>query len=250
MKITYPTKQRWYKSVVQDPLSQYGKKNQKRIRATVSREDSSHITHTFEKLSTDFLDWFTPYYTKIIGSKNNAIVHDLYKATLGNEKRISEYWALTIFENNVKIGASIIGIRAERIMIAFKAHEPRWQSTSLQSTPSLYSDYVACTYAYELKKDFISHGQDRNLYGMNSSIGLAAFKLSTGYHPCLLEKSEAYETEIIDTTNIHLDTLVLEHPIEGDKIKKAYLFTTPENETKYTQITQYPKLLKVEVIHI
>ena len=249
MKITYPTKLRWYKPVVTDPLELYGKKNQKRIRSTIKKEHDVGISHSFEKLDEDFLSWFTPYYTDIIGNKKNAVVHDLYQATLGNETRISEYWALTLYENGTVVGASIIGIRTERIMIAFKAHENRWRTPSLQSSPSLYSDYIACSYAHKLKKDYISHGQDRNLYGMNSNIGLAVFKLSTGYYPCLLEKSETYTTEILDTSTITTDTLILEHPIDGDMIKKSYLFTSPENEAKYTQLAQYSNLLEVEVGH-
>ncbi len=248
MKMTYIPFQRWLKPVVASPEELYGAKNAKRIRSTLPRISDFNIRHEFKKLDVDFLDWFTPIYEKTIGSKNNPVVHKLYEATLGNSSRKSEYWSLTLFENDLPIGGTIIGIRDDRIMIAFRTFETRWVEGTLQASPALYAEYLASKYAYDLNKKIISHGKDRNPYGLNASIGLAIYKLSVGYCPYKLDDNETPLPTDIDTDTLDSDALILHLPGADNKITHATLVTTKETAENYSQLHSYRNLLSIETI--
>ena len=248
MNIAYSPFVRWIKPVVAEPETLYGKKNQKRIRSTLARVSEHEIEHEFRPLDEAFLEWFTPLYEETIGAKQNAAVHDLHKMTLGNTESLSEYWCLTLTQSGAYIGGTIIGVREDKIMIAYRTYQQKWNGElTLQGNPSLYTEYLASAWAYELGKDFISHGKDRNPYGMNAAIGLAIFKLSVGCKAYILEESKDYLREEIDTTTIGEDSLILHYPEHGDEILEATLLCTQETEMKYSQLTGYTEQLRVNI---
>ena len=252
MIINYTDKQIWRKEAVKNPEFLYSHKNLKRIRSTLRRLERDKVSYDFKALDTEFIDWFTPFYKEQIGKKQNAKLFDIFSTTLGNPQVGQTYMSLLVYMNNEPVGGSIVTINEEFLGLIYRAFLPKWPASSLQASPSLYADYVTSLLAFEHGKSQISHGKDRNLFGIHSSIGQVIYKLSVGYSPRTprLKTSESHNILNLHSNNIQTDTLVLEYPPTGDIIEKAYLFTTPENETKYKQITQYPELLKVEVIHI
>jgi hypothetical protein len=252
MIINYLEKHIWRKDAVSEPEQLYGKKNSKRIRSILPRVDSQDIRFEFLPLDGSFLGWFTPFYKEHIGSKKNAQIHDLYAQTLGKAEHVYEYWSLTIFEKDKPVGGSIIFTNNELLMLAYRAFLPKWEFGSLQASPSLYADYITSKIAFETGKRQVSHGKDRNLYGINSSIGQAIYKLSVGYIPQIPKPKENEVSTIltIDTDDIMVDSLLFHLPEKGERITHATLLTHRASEQDYMQMRQYPDLIKVDTVFI
>lgn len=247
MLIPFAPKHHWYKDVMEKPELLFGDKNRKRILSTIPKVDDHNISYELAQLDQSFLNWFTPVYINAIGAKPNAMVHNLYEATIGNIESLSEYWSFTLYQNNEILGATIFGIREDRIMIAFKTYQQKWLSGTLQANPTLYSEYILAKFAHDKGKELMSHGTDRNPYGINAGIGLATFKLSTGYRPSVPKTVFETGSEIFDTSTISEDVLLLHFPESEQLITEATLFTTPEAVDTYTQLLRYPERLHVHV---
>ena len=251
MLIKYTEKQVWRKPVMKNPEELYSRGNQKRIRSTMKKVLECKISHIFEPLSQNFLSWFTPMYTELIGKKSNAIVYDLFEKTLNNNLNGNDFLGMTVCLNNTPVGGAIINMYEELFMISYRAFLPKWPSGTLQSSPSLYAEYVTAKEAFAKHKHQVSHGKDRNLFGINSNIGQLMYKLSVGYKPQLPINKVAQKNEvlILDTQNVKQDVVVLQYPDEGLYITKAILVASRETEAKYNQLLQYPKQLEVQVIY-
>lgn len=247
--ITYSPYHRWLKPAVQNPESLYSSSNEKRLRSTLRHVSGYDISHEFKPLDITFLEWFIPMYDKTIGNKQNAVVHDVYETTLGNKNSLSEYWSLSLYEHGQPIGGTILGIRADRVMIVYRIYNQKWTKATLQANPSIYSEYLVSKYTFDTHKHFISHGKDRNPYGLNANIGLAIFKLSVGCSPSIVLDNDEYRPKTINPLTISTDALILHYPTTSDKITEATLITTKESEEKHAQINHYPDLLKVTTMY-
>lgn len=250
MKIPYAEKQTWRKETVELPETLYSRKNVKRIRSTIAKLEENAISYEFKKLSVDFLDSFTPLYRDLIGKKRNANLHDLYEKTLNNPNSSYEYLSLGITMGRTALGGAILLSSSDIFMIAYRAFLPKWPHGSLQASPSLLADYLIAQTAYKLGKKHISHGKDRNLYGLNSEIGQLTYKLSVGYAPKLpIATNESSIKLNIDISTIKSDCVILQYPDTGNDIHRAMLITSHENEKEYSQLLNYPERLKVDVFY-
>lgn len=249
MEIRYSKFHRWYKPVIENPTELFGTKIQKRVLSSLARIDQTDtISYTIEPLDEDYINWFTPLYEAMLSEKDRAVVYDVYASTIGNEDSKSEYWGLTLFEGDQRIGGTIFGVREEKIMTVYKTYNYSWNQETLQAGPTIMAEYYLCKYAFEIGKNQISHGKDRNPYGVNAAIGLATFKLSLGYRANILASSEDYVVETANTDSFKQDTLILNFPKDGQEITKATLVTTNETKNKYAQLLSYSELLAIDVV--
>lgn len=246
MKLRYATTHKWIETITADPLSELGKNNKSRIRSTVKNLLSADIKHEIKPLDQSILDWFVPLYLERIGSKENPKVFDIYGTTLGKESKY-KYFALILFEDGEPIGATIFSERKNLLSIAYRIFPNQWKNHSLQANPSLYTEYLLNQYGWERGYKKLSHGRDRNPYGLNSHIGLAIFKLSVGCKAFL--PSVDCMVDEIDLDEINEDILILVYPEDGDQITNAILYVKDDNFYKYDQVTKYPNRLAVEVIY-
>lgn len=215
----------------------------------LSRLQDLDINIEINDIDNNFLHWFQPLYEAEIGSKKNPLVFDLKEKILNNQSEHNHYHSLTLTENGEAVGGLIFIMKETELMIAYRVLKHTWIfNKTLPATPSLYTDYILGLYAHKHNLLTFSHGKDRNPHGLNSSIGLAAFKLSVG---CSAYKAKDYEEKQMDTDEIKEDCFVLALPEEGDtnKIEKAYLITSQETELKWNQVTNYPEQLGVEVVY-
>ncbi len=251
MDIHYAAKQIWRKPTAINPEIFYSKKNTKRIRSTLSRLAEYQVSYTFVPLSEEFLHWFSPLYIELIGQKRNATLHNLHEKTLGNPTPPLEYMALTVTMGDTVLGGAIVSINGDRLMIAYRAFLPKWPTGSLQASPSLYADYVIAKIAHTLGKQQISHGKDRNLFGINSDIGQLIYKLSVGYRPQLPAQSsnEPHEVLTINTDEITENTVILHYPEVGELITNATLVTKRQDEELYSQLFHYSEQLAVTILY-
>lgn len=246
MHIFYPSEHNWIEPILEDPVSGLGKKNQARVRSSLRKLPDTTVSSTVEPLTQSILDWFTPLYTEQIGQKSNPKIHDLYANTIGKDVPYT-YHALIVKENGRPVGATIFSKRTHILSIAYRIYPRDWKQNTLQASPSLFAEYLINRYAFECGYKKLSHGKDRNPYGINANIGLALFKLSVG---CLAYLPTAgYEVRGLDLTTVSEDILVFEMPAEGIKrITKGYLCVSKESLQKYDTVTKYPKQILIEVI--
>lgn len=245
MILPYATGHRWVKPVTSDPLNDFGKNTRARLRSTLGKIDANHITHRIESLDTHFLDWFLPLYETRINEKANPHIFDIREKTLGSAKP-EKYFSLALYEHGVAVGATIFSLSKTRLTIAYRTYRTTWYNALLAANPSAYTEYLICKHAAEMSKQTIIHGKDRNPYGVNSSIGLAYFKLSAG---CIPMKPRTFEVCEIDTDTLTVDALILKYPGDTEShISEAYLVASPEGIQKWEQITKYPEHLNVTIL--
>ncbi len=246
MQVTFPSHHRWQRSVSSDPLEHFSPRTRGKIRTAVLKLPNAHITHEIKPLEQDFFELFLPMHVAHLGRKDNVIAHDVVTNTLGNTINKFPYYSLSLFEQREFIGGIIFSIRTDRISFAYRVFLPTWKQAPLKISPAYIGEYLIALYAHKHNLPFISHGQDRNPYGLNADIGLATFKLSAGCSAFSVSKAAV---TTIETDDITQDCLILEQPTDGKAIKKAYLVTNRETEQKYLQVTKYPNQLLVEVLY-
>lgn len=247
MMITHSTHHRWHREVPEDPLTLYSSKNQRRLQSALSKLDQYDIVSKIELLNDDFIDWFQTFYEQTIADKPNAWIHNIRESSQMKEY-IENYYSLTLTEKNKTIGGAVFSLRNTGLLaISFRAFLHKWQYATLQVTPSLLTDFFLAEFAYKHGKKIFSQGLDRNPYGLNSSIGLANFKLMVGCIAKLPVNPEYTETDI---SNLQQDTLIMLPPEHGDVIQNALLICAPENQQKYKQLISYPERLQVEIQHL
>lgn len=244
MKIAYADNHKWVKKISTDILTDLGSNAAKKIRKILNEIEQHEISHTIEPLDEAFITWFEPLYVKRINGKSNPNVYDIRATTLHRSHAKYPYHSLTLYEKGVPVGGTIFTIREDRVSLVYRAFQPTW-SFPHRCSPALLAEYIITEYTQKLGKDTLVHGSDKNLYGVNSDIGMAVFKLSTGCHPELQKK---YSVTEIDLSTFDSDVLVLELPQQGTRITTAYLYASEACAEKYAQLFKYEKDL--HVIHV
>lgn len=246
MSIDYTKSHYWLKSFTLDTLEPYSKSNREKLKSTIKRYSEYEIEYEVVPMTEEILTWFTPLYNEIISSKSNPVLHDIKSNTMSGKR---PYFALIMKQSGVNIGATLFSVKDWYVSIAYRVYPNNWNNEiKLRSNPSLLSDYFLSEYTKSLDIKCISHGLDRNPYGINSHIGLASFKLSIGCRAFI----PSIEAEIFsfDENNITTDTLILHRPSEKIRISEATLYVIEENIDKYSHVTKYPDLLKVNIVPI
>lgn len=242
MILTIPNKVSWQKDITANSLEHYSKNIAKRIGKTQLQSSRDGITYEVKELTKDLLDWFTPIYNEKISGKNSPVVSDLYTTTQNNPDK--NYQILIVSENDVRVGGVIFSVTQNDLNIAYKIFSDSWISSTLPASPSLYADYLLTVYGFKTGKTMISHGKDRNGYGKTSSIGLAIFKISLGYKPCLPKKFIQSE---VNTSNIDCDSLYFVNT-DNPKELVGNLFTTPLTQEKWSRLNSYQDCVTINWI--
>ncbi len=247
MQVTYPSHHCWERDVSDNPYNHFSPRTAGKIRTALALCAETGVTYHIAPLDEGFLNQFVPLYTAHIGNKANAMLHDIYANTLGKEVPTFPYFCLSLYEQGEFIGGTIFSLRPQRISFAYRTFNTTWKQAPLKITPAYISEYLLAEFSCQHALNYISHGKDRNPYGLNAGIGLAIFKLSVGCRATVAKKSEL---KTLDTSTLTEDVLILAAPkAEETAITHAYLITSRENEHKYLQATKYPELLTVEVLY-
>ena len=247
MQVTLPSHHSWKKDISSGIEIDFSGRAAKKIHAALPILEENNISYTIQPLTEDFFVDFMPLYTEHIGNKQNALLYDVKDKTLFNTTHSFPYYSFSLFESGVFIGGTIFSLRTDTISYAYRTFNNIWKHANIKASPAMIGEYVIAQFASAQGKKFLSHGKDRNPYGLNAAIGLATFKLSVGCRPSVGKENE-YTIQTIDTDTVSSDCLMLELPKEGQAITKAYLVTSPENLEKYIQVTKYPDQLMVEVL--
>jgi len=248
MKITFAKTHRWHKEVTPDPINLFGKSEQAKLKGTLAKLQGNDITYSIDPLDESFFDWWLPLYQDRIISKSNPKLFDVREKTLGNPNKDKKYFSFTLFEAGERLGGVVFSLSEDTLFFAYRTLAYDWKKAHLRASPSLLVEYLLSEHAKNAAMKYISHGIDRNPYGVNSSIGLALFKLSTGCRP---QMPKTYEIDTLETDELTTDALVLECPnvpAPYADITKAYLLADDAGIEKWKSLTKFPDILSTEFI--
>lgn len=234
--------------MIDDSLALFGASEQKKIKDTLKKVSATDVAFVIEPLSDEFLSWWSPMYQAHISSKDNPRVFNVREKTLANTGSGKAYFSLTLMEGEDRLGGVIFSLNDDVLFFCHRTLAYDWKRSGLRASPSLFVEYLLAEHAREIGMKQISHGVDRNPYGLNSSIGLAGFKLSTGCRPQLAKK---YEVSTLDTQDLNRDALILALPNEPEEhanITKAYLVADKAGIEKWSPVLKYKDRLVVEII--
>jgi hypothetical protein len=242
MIITYPDSHRWEKIVSDDVFKNFGKNNTARLRSSLARLETFGIRYEFVDLTAEIISWFEPWYHQTINTKENPKLSPIYETTIGKANAYP-YKILILKEQGDVVGAIVFSVRPTIISIAYRIFKPNWNTAIMQANPALFGEYAMSEYTHTQGITLLSHGKDRNPYGLNANIGLALFKLSVG---CRVTTPKGpYEILSIDTDTITTDILIMEQPATGKDITRAYLYATPDTQSKFIALQKYSETLEV-----
>lgn len=243
--IEYPKHIIWKKPLpAGTALDNFSKKHAKRIKFVIDKEVELSITHTLEPITDEFLKWFKEYYLTTIQGKTNPNIAGI-DLMLAPYNIPVQCYGLKIMDHDQIVGGAIYIHKKHHITTALKVFNANWHSTNLPASPSLYSEYLLYTHAIKFGYGLISHGKDSNPYGLNSDIGLCAYKLSLGYTPSIGKNTV---TGVLDSSKISNDCLVLEYPPTGRIVTTGRLFCSEESLAKYSMVTNYKDILTIAII--
>lgn len=243
----YASLHRWRKDVIDDPINLFGRSEQKKLRDTLKKISASNVSYHIQPLTSDFFDWWLPLYHERVSSKEHPVLFNVKERTLGGAVD-RQYFSLTLLEGDKRLGGLIFSVKDDTLFFAYRTLALDWNQVRLRANPSLYVEYVMAEHAKSSSLKYISHGKDRNPYGLNSGIGLANFKLATGCRPQL---ASGYEVKVLDTDEVSRDVLVFQLPPAESPhadIKKAYLIVDSIGMEKWTSLSKYQDRLSIEVL--
>jgi hypothetical protein len=248
MILEYPEFVAWDKKIdSSDALNNFNARQKKYLASFIKSDNFSRIHHKIEFVNDTFLDLFIPFYTKSIEAKKNPYVVDIKKLIELNSAK-HEIYCLSIFEDNEFVGGSIFIHRKERITTSVKSYLRKWSTFNNSVSPTLLAESYFYEHAIEHDYKQVSHGKDRNPYGLNSNINLCATKLQLGYVPQLPKKGDC---KTISIENINEEVLVMLKPTSGNIITNAVLFSNDNNpEELYNYLLSNKSELDIKLVHL
>lgn len=245
MLITFPSAHRWLKTLPQDPFSGFGTNNTKKIKNSIPKLSEAGINYSIKPLSEEIIAWFEPWYADTIGSKHNPKISSIYDTTIGKSSAYP-YFALIVTQDTKVVATTIFSKRKTLLSIAYRIANQNWVGAPVVASPSLIAEFATQEYALNENLTVISHGKDRNPYGINANIGLALFKLSVGCEPYL--PLGDFETDTINTNSLTSDILIFALPDSGTKITQGYLCANPDVIEKYSAFQKYSEKITITVL--
>jgi hypothetical protein len=245
MQITYASHHSWYKYSLENSLEHYGKNDQKRLRKSLDQAATQGVTYEFKPADEAFLTWFLPMYERIIGSKKNPHIYDIASLLKEPKEQSFGYLTLTVRDHGQIVGGCIFNDFGWYYSIAYRVYEHDWPQAELPASPSFLGELQLDMFTKEQGRKMLSHGKDRNPYGLNSAIGLSIFKLAVGCKP---RTSLTHEVKQLETDDVTEDCLILHYPKEGRIITEATLLCTTETESRYQQLKAYADRLTIHTV--
>ncbi|PIR03737.1 MAG: hypothetical protein COV59_04680 [Candidatus Magasanikbacteria bacterium CG11_big_fil_rev_8_21_14_0_20_39_34] len=279
--IIYPQNIVWHLDLRQaeDPLEFFGKTTKKRIRQSVELLKDSSFKFLYEKVDETCLNKFLPIYRANIAQKENPKIIDIVGRVKEKIQEGNTVECCSFYDGEIFLGGVIYRYseQDQDLKIHYRVF-PKEISLKLPINISMIADYFIYKRALELKKVLLSHGQDRNAYGLHSAIGLAMFKLQAGCVPKVATKenmpifsrdandflgqtvmfNNAHESPVQDETFVHDftstdgDVFIFLGKTPGEYIEEAvfYLRTPQEKaEEKYSILLNNPHFHTI-VIHL
>lgn len=217
----------------------------KRLYKSLNLIENSTYRILTEIVDDKFLREFVPLYTKNIQTKKHGNVFDVKTAIERNLQRGIIYESISLRHNHNLLGALIYSLRKKSLSVAYRIF-PHHLILKLPLSSSYIGEHYLVKQALSHQRRFITHGRDRNLYGPNSSIGVAEFKLSVGSRP-YVSSAATNNFYPVSLLQAHEDTLMFLGSRPKEAITHGILFI-PERTN--STLEKYASLLKQNIVSI
>lgn len=248
MPLKYPKFVVWKKEISNiDVMDNFSPRQKKYINSLLNSPNFSTIQYKIEKINTDFLEKFTPFYNQKIQHKRNPHIVDI-ELLISEKSKEFPIYCLSILEEGVFVGGSIFIHRLNRMTTSVKSFESNWLNFRSSTSPTLLAEYFFYKHAISFGYTLITHGKDRNPYGQNSSINLCATKLQLGYSPYL---PKGVEYGLLELKDIKEDILLLTKPTMGEIITEGLLvLINNADEQNYNLLLNTKSKLRITIEHL
>jgi len=222
MNITYPNIIVWRRSLsdIGDPYQAFSPRLASDIRRSFQKLTQSAYHFKVEPVDQSYLNRFIPLYETFIKAKPHGHIYDVQGTVKNTEKKSFE--AISLYEQGNYRGGFLYAITTETISTYYKVF-PRTISVNLRASISFLAEYLLCQRALQLRRFNIIHGQDMNVFGQHSNIGLAMFKIQAGNRPYVPRKLAVDFLHEFRFSGPD-DVLIFQGNKPGKAITKAVLF--------------------------
>lgn len=220
----------------------FSKKTYKKILSSYKRMLEFGYEFEIKIVTPDFIKIFLPLYENNILKKRNGNIRDVLKYYQNYKDTGIPFYCLILNFNGELCGALLFTERKDRLSAVVK-YFPSEAKCKLPSNITLVVEYLFFKEAYKLKKKGIYHGVDTNVFGVNSEIGLAMFKLQIGCRPHISSVDSTYSISDKFIWDEKEDVLIFHGSKPKEKIVSSTLYITDKQLFKNSQ-DKYGALLK------
>lgn len=252
INVVYPSKLTWIIDLkkFESASDAFGNGLNKKIRSSYRKFEESDYNFVIESVDEAYIDKFIPLYEENIKKKDGKI-YDVKDKIIVNPPHNYPYFALSLYKDEEYLGGLIYSDRGDHYVGAYKIFPSKLEFTAKVGATML-AEYFLYSKAISNQISYIRRGKDRNLYGVNSRIGLALFKYKIGAKPNILPENEKFEIGEQFEWDEEKDVLIFEMPEKGREIKKAKLLiaqsSSDDFQEKYKCLL-LQKVFNIEVIH-
>ncbi len=247
--IIYPQYITWEVSLIEktSALSCFSSEISKKIPKTLLRLKEAGYTFVFERVDASYMKNFSVVYKENITQKNNPKIFDVENEIAKKILDGSTIEALSLYKNDTYLGGSIYRVLDEKFSVIYRSFVKTFEF-SLPVNIGIVADFFLYQKAIDEKKMHITHGRDRNLYGLHSDPGLVQFKLSVGGIPHVSKHENqmifSREKEDISGKNIKIiegnGPSILNQNFYSSK-DCVFIFLGEQKDTKITKAILYTK---------
>lgn len=236
----YPNYISWHLSLegVSDAFDCFSTKTRKKIRRGLRLLEEAGGAFTVMPIDDDAIDIFQAMHEGLLKRKQSNLHVRADETIMKGIREGKQIEMLSLWYQNKMIGAMVFHIKQDVVRTIYKVFPEKFDAISLPINLTFLAEYNLFQYAIKRGAKEIIHGRDRNLYGINSSIGLAMFKTQLGCEPRVSKVADiAMVGESIPLAG--KDILCFLGATQGEVITKAILFTYLTEEEamqKYQQL--------------
>jgi hypothetical protein len=158
----------------------FSTKTLKKIKATFAKLEVNKYKFIINKLDKMQLVEFEKIYREHINKKRNPVYIDI----LNQFTDFTNLYILKLSLEDVMVGALIFRKNIDNLSAIYK-YFPFEMESKLPISTTYLAEYKFFEHAMDQKCRYIKHGKDKNVYGVNTDIGLARFKLQIGCVPII-----------------------------------------------------------------
>ncbi len=183
------------------------------------KEEGISIEYVHD-LSLDQYDTWLTKYSSLLSEKERPNLKITQEWYLEKKQAGKTLGAVFLYQDGEFIGGNVCVIEAERLSVGYGVVEKR-AGTSFNM--GAFVDFATLMFARDLKKEYVSFGQDTNLYGHHLSTGLLSYKSRFGLTAVPVAKSGIVTTKFIHFEHF-VDTIAFV-ALDGDKTTLVVIYT-------------------------
>ncbi len=228
-----------------DPYLLFSAKTRKKLKSAYSRITFAGYSIKIEPVTPKLLDQFFPLYMENVLKKSNPNIKNIQEHIQKKMDTGRVYQSVSLYDKDgVLKGALLFAVLGEKLSAAYKVFPTVLEEVKLPISVTYVAEYKFFERAISLGKTMILHGMDSNVYGENSAIGLALFKLNIGGVPYLSSRPQC-EVRTEYTWPMQQDVLIFHMPDHRQPIAKATLFLLQDDESsreKYRPVLTHEQI--------